>query len=71
MNLYLHGVGANGGPGEPGRSPIHVDDALASHPGEYFDLVLTNPPFGKWSSVTYVTEEGELRRQRAVRGGLR
>ena len=58
MNLYLHGVGANGG-----ESPIHVDDALASHPGEYFDMVLTNPPFGKWSSVTYITEEGELRRE--------
>ena len=26
-------------------------------------MVLTNPPFGKWSSVTYVTEEGELRRE--------
>jgi type I restriction enzyme M protein len=63
MNLYLHGVGANGGPGEAGDSPIHVDDALASHPGEYFDVVLTNPPFGKWSSVTYITEEGELRRE--------
>jgi len=25
--------------------------------------VLTNPPFGKKSSVTYVTEEGELRRE--------
>jgi len=63
MNLYLHGVGANGGPGEDGHSPIHVDDALASHPGEYFDLVLTNPPFGKWSSVTYITEQGEIRRE--------
>ncbi len=63
MNLYLHGVGANGGSGGGGRSPIHVDDALASHPGEYFDMVLTNPPFGKWSSVTYITEEGELRRE--------
>jgi type I restriction enzyme M protein len=62
MNLYLHGVGANGTSGG-GRSPIHVDDALASHPGEYFDMVLTNPPFGKWSSVTYITEEGELRRE--------
>ena len=58
MNLYLHGVGANGG-----SSPIHVSDALASHPGEYYDMVLTNPPFGKWSSVTYITEEGELRRE--------
>jgi type I restriction enzyme M protein len=78
MNLYLHGVGstplttggstglttggATGG-GSQGQSPIHVDDALASHPGEYFDVVLTNPPFGKWSSVTYITEEGELRRE--------
>jgi type I restriction enzyme M protein len=58
MNLYLHGIGANGG-----NSPIHVADSLASHPGEYFDMVLTNPPFGKKSSVTFVTEEGEIRRE--------
>jgi type I restriction enzyme M protein len=58
MNLYLHGIGANGG-----SSPIHVSDSLASHPGEYFDMVLTNPPFGKKSSVTFVTEEGEIRRE--------
>ena len=58
MNLYLHGIGANGG-----QSPIHVADSLASHPGEYFDMVLTNPPFGKKSSVTFVTEEGEIRRE--------
>ncbi|MFQ5595837.1 MAG: N-6 DNA methylase [Anaerolineae bacterium] len=58
MNLYLHGIGANGS-----DSPIHVDDSLASHPGEHFDMVLTNPPFGKKSSITYVTEEGELKRE--------
>ena len=58
MNLYLHGIGANGG-----KSPIHVSDSLAAHPGEYFDIVLTNPPFGKKSSVTFVTEEGEIRRE--------
>ncbi len=58
MNLYLHGIGANGG-----HSPIRVDDSLASHPGEHFDMVLTNPPFGKKSSVTYITEEGEIRRE--------
>ncbi|MCP4542483.1 MAG: SAM-dependent DNA methyltransferase [Chloroflexi bacterium] len=63
MNLYLHGIGANGAPGQVGHSPIRVDDSLASHPGEHFDLVLTNPPFGKKSSVTYVTEEGGLRRE--------
>jgi type I restriction enzyme M protein len=58
MNLYLHGIGVNGS-GENGHSPIHVSDALAKHPGEYFDIVLTNPPFGKKSSVTVVNEKGE------------
>lgn len=58
MNLYLHGIGANGG-----GSPIHVADSLAAHPGKYFDMVLTNPPFGKKSSVTFVTDTGEVRRE--------
>jgi len=64
MNLYLRGIGADGAPGKAGgRSPIHVGDSLAADPGERFDVVLTNPPFGKKSSVTYVTEEGEIRRE--------
>ncbi len=54
MNLYLHGIGANGG-----TSPIHVGDALGKDPGQRFSMVLTNPPFGKKSSVAFVTEEGE------------
>jgi type I restriction enzyme M protein len=58
MNLYLHGIGV-----DSNRSPIHVDDSLASDPGARFDLVLTNPPFGKKSSVTYVTDEGEIKRE--------
>ncbi len=58
MNLYLHGIGANGG-----SSPIRVDDSLAADPGDRFEMVLTNPPFGKKSSVTYVTEEGEIKRE--------
>jgi type I restriction enzyme M protein len=58
MNLYLHGIGANGG-----SSPIHVDDSLAADPGRRFNMVLTNPPFGKKSSVTFVTEEGEVKRE--------
>jgi len=40
-----------------------VADSLAAHPGSYFDMVLTNPPFGKKSSVTFVTDEGEVRRE--------
>ena len=58
MNLYLHGIGVNGS-----ESPIHVSDSLAAHPKQYFDMVLTNPPFGKKSSVTFVTDEGEIRRE--------
>jgi len=58
MNLYLHGIGTNGG-----SSPIHVDDSLAADPGERFNMILTNPPFGKKSSVTFVTEEGEVKRE--------
>ena len=38
-------------------------DSLAADPGDRFDMVLTNPPFGKKSSVTYVTDEGEIRRE--------
>jgi type I restriction enzyme M protein len=63
MNLYLHGIGSNSDGAEPGKSPIRVLDSLASQPSEYFDMVLTNPPFGKKSSVTFVTDEGEIRRE--------
>jgi type I restriction enzyme M protein len=66
MNLYLHGIGSTlltTGGANGGKSPIRVDDALASYPGEHFDMVLTNPPFGKKSSVTYVTDDGEIRRE--------
>ena len=58
MNLYLHGIGHNND-----RSPIHVDDALATKPSDTYDMVLTNPPFGKKSSVTYITEDGEVKRE--------
>ena len=54
MNLYLHGIG-------PDESPIRSGvDSLANDPGERFSMVLTNPPFGKKSSVQTVNEEGEL-----------
>jgi type I restriction enzyme M protein len=58
MNLYLRGIGVN-----RGDSPIRVADSLAAHPGSYFDMVLTNPPFGKKSSVTFVTDQGDVRRE--------
>ena len=51
MNLYLHGVGN-------GDSPIVARDALANDPGDRYDVVLTNPPFGKKSSYTVIGEDG-------------
>lgn len=53
MNMYLHGIGEE-------ESPIMAGmDSLASDPGDRFDMVLTNPPFGKKSSVTVVNENGQ------------
>ncbi|MBW3662687.1 MAG: type I restriction-modification system subunit M [Actinobacteria bacterium] len=58
MNLLLHGIES-----PDSDSPIYVDDALRADPGERFDMVLTNPPFGKKSSVTIVNAEGKAERQ--------
>ena len=55
MNLYLHGIGGD-------ESLVVVNDSLISDPHERFDMVLTNPPFGKKSSVTIVNEEGKADR---------
>ncbi len=56
MNLYLHGIGGD-------KSNIIVDDSLRAHPGVHFDLVLTNPPFGRKSSLTFVNDAGESARE--------
>jgi type I restriction enzyme M protein len=61
MNLLLHGIGA-----EDAESPILVDDALKADPGDRFEMVLTNPPFGRKSSMTFVNEEGEAGREDLV-----
>ena len=53
MNLYLHGIGN-------GESPIRSGDALASDPGVRYDVVLTNPPFGKKSSYRVIGDDGAV-----------
>jgi type I restriction enzyme M protein len=60
MNLLLHGIGPTGEEGEP---PVRTADSLAAKPDGHFDLVLTNPPFGKKSSVLTINEEGEQERE--------
>lgn len=57
MNLYLHGINAD-------PCPIHSGtDSLASDPGSRFSMVLTNPPFGKKSSISIVSQDGELEKE--------
>lgn len=57
MNLYLHGIGN-------GESPIRSGDALATDPGERYNIILTNPPFGKKSSYKVIGEDGEVDTER-------
>ena len=54
MNLYLHNIGDI-----YGDVPVQQADALLTDPGYRVDYVLTNPPFGKKSSITFTNEEGE------------
>jgi type I restriction enzyme M protein len=56
MNLYLHGVGPDDDEHEP---PIRTDDSLRNEPSTHYPVVVTNPPFGKKSSITVVNEAGE------------
>jgi type I restriction enzyme M protein len=60
MNLLLHGVGPTL---EEAAPPVREDDSLRVNPEPHFDVVLTNPPFGRKSSVLVVNEAGEEERQ--------
>lgn len=57
MNLYLHGIDADPCPIASGV------DALAAPPSERFSMVMTNPPFGKKSSIAVVTDDGDLEKE--------
>lgn len=57
MNLYLHGItGVD--------SIIEQKDALLGGGGKTFDIVLTNPPFGKKQSYRIVRDDGEIDSER-------
>jgi type I restriction enzyme M protein len=58
MNLFLHGIG--------GEEPVAVRDALSSKGSVEFDMVLTNPPFGKKSSITVIGEDGDEQRETLI-----
>jgi len=54
MNLFLHNISDF-----EGTPPIIRADSLIADPGDRFDYILTNPPFGKKSSMTFTNEQGE------------
>jgi type I restriction enzyme M protein len=57
MNMYLHGIGDD-------ESPIVEADALARHPGRRWDVVLTNPPFGRQGAYAVMDDAGKIIRER-------
>ena len=57
MNLFLHNIGDF-----EADSLISPADSLVADTGLRVDCVLTNPPFGKKSSMSFTNEEGEQER---------
>ncbi len=57
MNLYLHGIGGD-------QPAVEQKDALLADDGRRFDVVLTNPPFGKRQSFRIVREDGGMDTER-------
>jgi len=58
MNLFLHNIGDI-----HSENVISPNDSLIADPGSRYDYILTNPPFGKKSSMTFTNEEGEQERE--------
>ena len=54
MNMFLHNIGE-----VDGDSMVSPNDSLVADNGKRFDYVLTNPPFGKKSSMSFTNDEGE------------
>ncbi len=55
MSMYLHGIGST-------ESQIVAGDSLISDPDDRFDVIMTNPPFGKKSSTVIFSETGKAER---------
>jgi type I restriction enzyme M protein len=58
MNMFLHNIGDIAS-----DSAILSTDSLVADSGLRVDYVLTNPPFGKKSSMTFTNEEGEQEKE--------
>ncbi len=58
MNMFLHNIGDI-----DSETFISSTDSLVADSGLRVDYVLTNPPFGKKSSMTFTNEEGEQEKE--------
>jgi type I restriction enzyme M protein len=58
MNMFLHNIGDI-----DSETFILPTDSLIADAGLRVDYVLTNPPFGKKSSMTFTNEEGEQEKE--------
>ncbi len=56
MNLYLHGIEAK----------ISSVDSLIGDPGKRYNIVITNPPFGKKSSITVFNGQGKAEKDSLI-----
>jgi type I restriction enzyme M protein len=56
MNMVLHGIGPTNG--DKTAPPVDKSDSLAAPSSTRYQVVLTNPPFGRKSSVLVISEEG-------------
>lgn len=54
MNMFLHNIGDETAP----NPPIKVQDSLLSKPEKHFDIILSNPPFGRKSSLSLNSNNG-------------
>jgi type I restriction enzyme M protein len=57
MNLYLHDIAGR-------ESPVEARRPLLGDGGMTYDVVLTNPPFGKKQSYRIVRDDGEIDTER-------
>lgn len=54
MNMFLHNIGDESAE----NPPIRVQDSLLTKPDKHFDIILSNPPFGRKSSLLLSSTNG-------------
>lgn len=59
MNLLLHNIGDM----TLEKEIVALSDALITNPGDRFDYVFANPPFGKKCSITITNAEGHQQKE--------